>query len=148
MARTVRGPRAGRAGRRTESRGWRDDRGSGTALVVGLVAVVLVLAAALGVLVRAQSARSTAQTAADLAALAAADSIDVPPGVVLAPGLTGRAEVCDLAGRVVERNTAVMSRCEVLPDGVVQVTAWRSAGVGVATATARAGPNAARNPGP
>lgn len=144
----MRAPRAGQAGRRTEARSWPDDRGSGTVLVVGLVAVVLVLAAALGVLVRAQSTRSAARAAADLAALAAAGSIDVPPGVVLAPGLTGRTELCDLAGRVVERNAAVMSRCVVLPDGVVQITARRSAGVGVATATARAGPAAARGPGP
>ncbi len=139
--------RVASVGRRRSSRCAADDQGSGSVLAIGLLAVVLVLAAALGVLGRAQSARSAAQAAADLAAIAAASSIALPPGVVLAPGAADRGSPCDLAGQVIERNGAVVVRCVLLPDGVVQVIASRSAGFGTATAIARAGPASARGAG-
>lgn len=119
------------------------DRGSGTVLVVGLVAVVLVLAVTVGALARGQGARAGVQTAADLAALAAATSIAVPSGVVL-PAAGPAAEPCALAGEVAGRNGADITRCAVLGGGVVEVTASRPTLTGAATATARAGPRTAR----
>ena len=58
------------------------DEGSGTVLVVALVAVALVLAAGAGTLGRARAGRAQAQVAADLAALAAAEAVHLPAGVV------------------------------------------------------------------
>jgi len=52
-----------------------DDRGSGTVLALALIAVVLVAAAAIGLLAGAQAARSQAQSGADLAALAGATQL-------------------------------------------------------------------------
>lgn len=133
-----------------------DDSGSGTVLVVAVVGVVLVLAAAVGLLARAQAARSGAQGAADLGALAAAASIAVPEGVVRASdlglGRRGRSPdgspggPCALAVEVVGRNGAVVLGCTVLPGGVVQVAAARRTVVGTARAVARAGPASARDP--
>lgn len=120
------------------------DRGSGTVLVVAVVAVVLVLAAGVGLLVRAQSARTGAQTAADLAALAAASSIAAPRGVVLGDRQSQPGAVCGLAGEVARRNGGVLTGCEVGQDGVVQVSVTRGSLAGAATATARAGPRTAR----
>jgi hypothetical protein len=125
------------------------ERGSGTVLVIGLVAVVLVLGAALGALGRVQGARSGARTAADLGALAAASAIAVPDGITLAaPAAPGRADggPCALAAEVVERNGARLSGCMHLGSGVVQVTATRPTVIGPASATARAGPSSARGP--
>jgi hypothetical protein len=112
-------------------------------LVIGLVAVVLVLAVTVGALARGQGARAGVRTAADLAALAAATSIAVPSGVVLPAGGPA-AEPCALAGEVALRNGAAITRCAVLREGVVEVTASRPALTGAATATARAGPRTAR----
>lgn len=119
------------------------DRGSGTVLVLGLVAVVLVLTAAVAALARGQGARVSVQTAADLAALAAAESIAIPSGVVL-PSEGPATEPCALAGDVAARNGAALTRCTVIGGGVVEVTASRPTLAGAATATARAGPRAAR----
>jgi secretion/DNA translocation related TadE-like protein len=112
----------------------RADEGAGTVLVLGLVAVVTVLAAALALLGQAASARHRAEAAADLAALAAAD-------VVL-----GRAagEPCTRARRVATAGRARLTACQVLPDGSVRVetttTPSGAAGVlGTARAVARAG---------
>ena len=130
-----------------------DDRGSGTVLVLAVVGVVMVLAASVGLLARAQAARSGAQAAADLAALAGASSIAVPEGVVL-PGVGRHAGPfegvpggpCALAAIVTEQNEASMEQCVVLRGGVVQVAAVRATVVGPARAVARAGPASARNP--
>ena len=58
--------------RRRRFLGRGDDQGSGTVLLLALVAVTLVVAALLGLLGSAQLGRGRAQTAADLGALAAA----------------------------------------------------------------------------
>lgn len=113
-------------------------------LVVAVVAVALVLAAGVGVLVRAQAARTGAQTAADLAALAAASSVAAPPGVLLDDPDSRPGAVCRLADEVAGRNGGALARCEVRPGGVVQVTVTRGSLVGVVTAVARAGPRPGR----
>ena len=132
------------------------ERGSGTVVAVGLVAVVLLVITMISLLGRAQSARGSAQTAADLGALAAAqhlvgasgggsgDAGGSGPGVRRAdPSVAsgaGTAAACRIARDVVAANAAVLDRCEVLVGGVVRVTASRPGGLGIATATARAGP--------
>jgi len=120
------------------------ERGAGTVLVIGLVAVVVTLAGLLSVLARAQGARLQARTAADLSALAAASVLLAPPGVVLADPSVARA--CDLAREVVQRNGATMTRCSVLDHGVVEVWTTRPTVLGAATAVAWAGPAWARGP--
>ena len=109
------------------------DRGSGTVLMVGLVAVVLALFVAISLLGRAQSARGAAQTAADLAALAAAQQ--------LVDGGAGPTVACGTAREVVAANGAVLTGCSLLGHGVVRVTCERSGGLGAARASARAGPS-------
>jgi len=134
------------------------ERGSGTVVTVGLVAVVLLLFVVISLLGRAQSARGAAQTAADLGALAAAQHlVGVSGGTGAAGGSglavrradpvagrgSGAAAACGIARDVVAANGAVLSRCAVLDDGVVRVTATRPGGIGVASASARAGPRPA-----
>jgi hypothetical protein len=131
-------------------------------VTVGLVAVVLLLIVVISLLGRSQSARGAAQTAADLGALAAAQHlVGAPAGSGAAGGsglLVGRgdpavgrgdpapgrgsgvAEACGIAREVVAANGAALSRCAVLDGGVVRVTANRPGGLGIASATARAGP--------
>ena len=132
------------------------ERGSGTVVAVGLVAVVLLLITMISLLGRAQSARGSAQTAADLGALAAAQHLVGASGVGsgaaggsgpvvrradprVASG-AGAVAACGIARDVVAANGAVLGRCEVLGGGVVRVTASRPGGLGIAAATARAGP--------
>ncbi|GAB2463568.1 hypothetical protein GCM10027063_01070 [Promicromonospora xylanilytica] len=121
------GPRAtGRSGRESE-------RGAGTVLVLGIVGVVLLLAAGIAALGAAQNARGAAQAAADLGALAGATA------------LRDGFEPCATAGAAVGRNGAELASCEVLGGGVVRVVAERAAGgpggaLGRASASARAGP--------
>ena len=135
---------------RLQDAGARDsgvrDSGSGTVLVVALVAVVLVLAGALGLLTGAQSARGRAQTAADLAALAGAEVISAPRGLVLAAEAVAAALPCEVAGDAVGRNGARMTTCRVIGGRVVEVRTIVPAGLGLgpATATARAGPASLR----
>ncbi|MGV8965998.1 MAG: pilus assembly protein TadG-related protein [Cellulomonas sp.] len=133
------------------------DRGSGTVVAVGLVAVVLLLIGMISLLGRAQSARGAAQTAADLGALAAAQHLAGASGRFGGAGgsgpVVGRAEpgagygsaafeACGIAREVAAANGAVLSRCVLLGGGVVRVTATRPGGLGAAIATARAGPTA------
>ena len=129
---------ARRDGRESAGRGPRRERGSGTVLTLGLVAVVLVLLAAISLLGRAQSARGAAQAAADLGALAAAQHLldSSPSG--FGPGPTAAA--CGVARQIAAANGASLTSCEVLDDGVVRVTTARPGGLGAAQATARAGP--------
>jgi len=113
------------------------DRGSGTVLALGLIAVALVLGLALAALSSAQGARGQAQTAADLAALAGATA------------LQGGWDACPTARETVERNGAELVACVEQGDGVVRVDVVREAtgwaGVlGTARAAARAGPASAR----
>lgn len=122
------------------------DRGAGSVLVVGLVAVAVALAALLGVLARAQGAHLVARSAADLAALAAASVLVAPPGVVVADPAASPAASCALAGEVAARNGGTLARCTALGDGVVQVTVTHGSALGTASAVARAGPAWARGP--
>jgi secretion/DNA translocation related TadE-like protein len=113
----------------------RSERGAGTVLLLGLAAVVVLLALTLAALGSAQRARGTAQAAADLGALAGATA--------LRHGL----DPCSTAAAAVERNAADLGACEVEPGGAVRVTTASAAvgggwwgDVGEAGARARAGP--------
>lgn len=125
------------------------DEGSGTVLVIALLAVALVLAAAIGTLGGAQVARGRAQVAADLAALAAADVVALPPGVTVTAEALRVADPCARAVTVAERNAAKVTSCVADPGGVVTVTVAVDGGRGpfalTATARARAGPQTARD---
>lgn len=108
-------------------------RGSGTVLLLGVVAVVLMLGVALSTLASAQVARARAQSAADLAALAGAAALrDASFG--------GGDDPCAVAAEVVRRNGARLASCDDEGVGVLEVGASRSTAWGTAVATARAGP--------
>lgn len=119
------------------------ERGSGTVVTLGLVAVVLLLIVVLSLLGRAQAARGSAQTAADLGALAAAQHLVGSPGgpdlgTIYVTG--GGGSACGIAREVVARNGAVLTGCVLLDGGIVRVTTARAGGLGSARAHARAGP--------
>lgn len=118
----------------------RAERGSGTVLTLGLVAVVCALMVGIALLGRAQCARTTAQTAADLAALAAAQDVrDASSGQFgLGSGVSGAP--CEVARQVARANDSSLTGCWLLDGGVVRVTTARPGGLGAATASARAGP--------
>jgi len=106
-------------------------------LILGVVAVVLVLAVGIAALGAAMSARGTAQAAAELGALAGATA------------LRDGFDPCGTARAAVARNGAETASCQVLAGGVVRVVATRAAGgpvsgfggaPGEARASARAGP--------
>ena len=120
--------------RRRRFLGRGDDQGSGTVLLLALVAVTLVVAALLGLLGSAQLGRGRAQTAADLGALAAASR--------LLAGQPG--DPCPTAAEVVRRNGARLSSCTDEGAGVVTVRVAVRGSAGSATASARAGPPSAR----
>ena len=140
-----------RRNRCPRARRGRGDEGSGTVLVIALLAVAVVLAAAVGTLGRAQVARGRSQAAADLAALAAAQAVALPPGLTATPDALRAADPCPRAAATAERNGARVTSCTVAPDGVVAVTVGVDGGRGpvpqTASARARAGPASARGPG-
>ncbi|MDH6181834.1 secretion/DNA translocation related TadE-like protein [Microbacteriaceae bacterium SG_E_30_P1] len=103
----------------------RSDRGSGSALVVALVAAVVVLTAAVLPLGRVLAARAQAAGAADAAALAAADAASGRH-----PGFP-----CELAAAVASANGVELDSCEV--DGLI-VTVATSGGILGFTVAARA----------
>ena len=127
------------------------ERGSGTVLTLGLAAVALVLFACVALLAQAVSARGATQAAADLGALAAAEHLRgsrVGPLPTAGTGTGAGAQgasvaACALARESVSLNGASLTGCAVLDDGVVQVTATRPGGLGMARASARAGPEPA-----
>jgi secretion/DNA translocation related TadE-like protein len=123
------------------------DEGSGTVLVVALVAVVVVLAGLLGAVVSGQSASARGRAAADLAALGAAARIAAPPGIVLDEAAIEAADPCGTARKVAERNGTGLSACTVVGDGVVEVRVTVRTSVGPAVVSARAGPRARARPG-
>ncbi|PFG41898.1 secretion/DNA translocation related TadE-like protein [Isoptericola jiangsuensis] len=112
------------------------ERGAGTVLLLGVVAVVLLCFLGLAALGAAQHARARAQSAADLAALAAATAAR--------SGL----DACTTASAVTRRNGGEQADCLPGPGGTVTVTvvvpvrgpALPGAGQG-AVARARAGPD-------
>lgn len=110
------------------------DDGSGSVLVLALVAVLCTGIVLLALLGGAAAARHRAQTAADLAALAAADVL-----LGRRPG-----SPCATAGQVATANGARVRVCSEQADGTVVVavevaTDGVLAGLGPAGATARAG---------
>nr|WP_034620495.1 Rv3654c family TadE-like protein [Cellulomonas sp. URHE0023] len=122
---------------RSSGRGRRrpsGDDGSGTVLLLGLVCVVMFMAAFLGVLASAQSARGRAQAAADLAAIAGASQ--------LLPVAGG--DPCEIAAQTATRNGGRLSVCQDEGAAVVRVRVVVPTRVGVASAEARAGPASAR----
>ena len=125
----------------------RGDEGSGTVLVVGLVAAVLVLVAGLGLVATGYLARSRAQTAADMAALAAADAVAAPPGVRVGREAQAAADPCGRARETAARNAAVLTGCNLQPDGVVSVRVRAEHPVASVFARAEAGPVWARGRG-
>lgn len=118
------------------------DEGSGSVLVLGLVAVLVVGALGTATLGRAAAARHRAASAADLAALAASGAAwDV--GVAAAGSCPG--PVLDLATTTAARNGARLESCSVGSGasarvGVAVEVGGLAAGLGPARASARAGP--------
>ncbi len=120
-------PRRGRVPGR-----WRwtaGERGSGTVLAVGILALVVAVAVSGVGLGAGLAARQRVIGAADAAALAAADALS---GAV--PGVP-----CDMAARVAEANGARVDSCRLEgPDAIIRVSG--SFGGVPLTAGARAGP--------
>ncbi|WP_284292117.1 Rv3654c family TadE-like protein [Luteimicrobium album] len=116
------------------------ERGSGTVLMLGLAAVVVLLGTVLAGLGQAQAAHASAQGAADLAALAGADA------------LRHGADACAVVRDVAARNGGTVDACVDEGGGVLRVGVHRDVpgvarlvGSGArATAAARAGPASAR----
>ena len=111
-----------------------DERGSGTVLVLGIVAVLLAMAVCAGGLIQAQAAAGKARSAADLAALGGATALSS----VLAP-----ADPCEVAERVARANGAEVTTCSVTGEDVVVEVSVEARVLGVsrpAVSSARAGP--------
>jgi secretion/DNA translocation related TadE-like protein len=114
------------------------DRGSGTVLVLALVAAAGTVLLTISLLFLAETGRGAAQAAADLASLAAAGRLaDTGPGVD--DGAVEQA--CALARQTAALNGCELVGCRYRGDGVVDVVAVRGTVVGVARAAARAGPS-------
>ncbi|MCB7135255.1 Rv3654c family TadE-like protein [Cellulosimicrobium marinum] len=118
----------------------RAERGSGTALVLGVVGAVAVVLLALAALAQAQAGRGRAQTGADLAAIAAATA------------LRDGWDACTVAHETAARNAVRVVACTAAGDGSVRVDvvsgpAVEAFGValGETSAAARAGPATARD---
>jgi secretion/DNA translocation related TadE-like protein len=116
-------------GRSGEWRSGDRQRGSGTVLMVVVVAMAGFLITVTLLLGSAIVARHRAGAIADLAALAAAG---VPPGP----------QACERALRVVDRNAGRLTGCRILGDGSVLVKVELEVGgrPGPAQGSARAGP--------
>lgn len=131
------------AGRRLTGRlvrargGSPTDRGSGTVLMVAVVAALFLLTVAGVAVASAVLAVHRARAAADLAALSGA--------VALAQGQPGPS-ACGAAGVVAARNGALLLGCGAGADGSVLVSTSTRVALGipgqprVASASARAGP--------
>jgi secretion/DNA translocation related TadE-like protein len=85
----------------------RDQRGAASLLVVALMAVLLLVGAALGVVAAMVWAHRVAQSAADLSALAGAT------------GLQEGADACAAAARIADANDAGLASCLVQGEEVV-----------------------------
>ncbi|SHE25482.1 Rv3654c family TadE-like protein [Actinomyces glycerinitolerans] len=110
------------------------DRGSGTVMVLGIIAVALCLALGATGLIQAQAAGGRARAAADLAALAGATALTS----VVAP-----ADPCATAQRVARANGAELAACTVDGEDVTVAVGVPTRILGVprrADAAARAGP--------
>ncbi|WP_307813427.1 Rv3654c family TadE-like protein [Streptomyces sp. N35] len=109
----------------------RDDRGSATVWVVGLIGALCLILAGLLLVAQAMVARHRAGAAADLAALAAADH-----------ALRGQADACAGAGRVARAQGTDVVRCAVRGE-IADVTVRARSGPMSSAVRSRAGP-----PGP
>ncbi|NDR53304.1 Rv3654c family TadE-like protein [Actinomyces sp. 565] len=110
------------------------ERGSGTVMVLGIIAVALCLALGAAGLIQAQAAAGRARSAADLAALAGATALSS----VLAP-----ADPCATAQRVAQANGAELGTCEIDGEDVTVMVTVPTRVLGIprrAGAAARAGP--------
>lgn len=113
------------------------ERGSGTVLLAGVIAVILLVMAGGLVVVSAVHASMRARIAADQGALAGATAL-----------LSGGGDTCGNAERMVSANGARLVTCVISSDTVTInvvvsssiVTKW---GLGAAHARSRAGPQAA-----
>ena len=111
-----------------------DERGSGTVLVLGIIAVLLAMAVCAGGLIQAQAAAGKARSAADLAALGGATALSS----IVAPG-----DPCEAASRVARVNGAEVTTCSVTGEDVVVEVSAEARVLGVsrpAVSSARAGP--------
>ena len=111
-----------------------DERGSGTVLVLGIIAVLLAMAVCAGGLIQAQAAAGKARSTADLAALGGATALSS----VLAP-----ADPCEVAERVARANGAEVTACTVTGEDVTVEVSVGARVLGVArtaASAARAGP--------
>ena len=124
-------------------RAFRDDRGSGTVVAVGIIAGLMVLLSLVTLLGAAAVTKTQAARASDLAALAAADT---------ARGLHA-GDPCTVAEQVAARNSAVLQECSVGGEYPTEVTVTVAREVDAmvptdlipglpltATSTSRAGP--------
>ncbi|WP_417219980.1 Rv3654c family TadE-like protein [Arthrobacter sp.] len=111
------------ASRRPGFAPWAAQAGSGTVLVVALVAAAVFGLMAVLAVTAAASAAGRAASAADLAALAAADA---------ARGLTG-GEPCTVAAEVAARNEARLIDCGRSGPGGAIVDVWTSVDTGPGT---------------
>ncbi len=106
----------------------RDDRGSATVWVVGLIGALCLLLAGLLLMAQAMLARHRAGAAADLAALAAADH-----------ALRGQEFACAGASRVARAQGAEVERCATRGE-IADVTVRAREGPMSAAVRSRAGP--------
>ena len=112
----------------------RTDQGSGTVLIVGVIAVVLSVLGGGLALVSAVHASMRARTAADMAALAAESAL-----------LQGGRDPCAAAARVASAGGATLRMCTPSGDTMtvgVTVKTGATQRLGAATARSRAGPSA------
>ncbi|WP_281241804.1 Rv3654c family TadE-like protein [Actinomyces ruminicola] len=110
------------------------ERGSGTVMVLGIIAVVLCLGLGATGLIQAQAAGGRARSAADLAALAGATALTS----VFAP-----ADPCATAQRVARANGAELGACTINGEDVTVTVVVPTRILGIprrAEAAARAGP--------
>ncbi|WP_103063764.1 Rv3654c family TadE-like protein [Actinomyces qiguomingii] len=110
------------------------ERGSGTVMVLGIIAVALCLALGATALIQAQAASGRARSAADLAALAGATALNS----VFAP-----ADPCVTAQRVARANGGDVAGCNIDGEDVTVTVTVPARIVGIprrAEAAARAGP--------
>ena len=120
-------------------------------MALAVIAVVLVMTTAIGLLAGAQAARGQAQAAADLAALAGASQLlrasaieSTQTGGAGNGGAPAAGRACEVAREAARRNGADVTACAGEPGAVLCVTTSRRSVAGLALATARAGPASAR----
>jgi hypothetical protein len=113
--------------------------------VVALVAVLVAGAATISLAARALEARAGARAAADLAALAGAQAVALPAGLVRDPALGDEsARACAVAAAVAVANRAQLTGCAADVAGVVTVSVLVRAPIDGTESTSRAGPRPSR----